>query len=234
MKKNHSPDARLCSAVPYLKRGGRIVDVGTDHAYLPIYLVQEGISACALACDINRGPIEVARANISEAGLTEQISVKQTDGLHGTESFAPDDVLIFGMGGELIVRILSEAPWIQTPDIGLVLQPMSRANILRRWLLENGFEITDEALTFDGKYYQTVVARFAANPQYGQCEYSEEELLLGRKNLEKKSSLLYGFAAHELQVWENILRGKRVAGTVDVTIEERMIACLKQRLEDLR
>lgn len=233
MQTYHAPDTRLCSAVPYLMRGGRIIDVGTDHAYLPIFLVREGISACALACDIHRGPVEVARANIMEAGLTEQISVRQTDGLHGTEAFSPDDVLIFGMGGELIARILSEAEWIRTPRIGLVLQPMSRANVLRRWLLENGFEITDETLTFDGKYYQTIAARFSAMPKIGRCDYSEEELLLGRKNLEKKSPLLSGFVTHELRVWERIAHGKRAAKTVNVETEERVIACLKQRLEVL-
>jgi tRNA (adenine22-N1)-methyltransferase len=81
-----TPDARLMSAVGYLKKGGRVIDVGTDHAYLPIYLVREGIVSSALACDINKGPIDSARANIAAAELSDRISTLQTDGLHGTEA----------------------------------------------------------------------------------------------------------------------------------------------------
>ena len=127
------------SAVSYISRGAHVADIGTDHAYLPIYLVKEGIAQKALAADINQGPIDSARANIAAHGLSERIETLKTDGLHGVESFAPDHILIFGMGGELIVKILSEAPWIQKKGITLILQPMSRAQILRAYLLESGF-----------------------------------------------------------------------------------------------
>ncbi|MBQ9131710.1 MAG: SAM-dependent methyltransferase, partial [Clostridia bacterium] len=100
MHKITIPDSRLLSAIPYLTKGGRAVDVGTDHAYLPIYLVQEGLISHALACDINAGPLRSARTNIAAAGLTNRIGTLRTDGLHGVESYAPDDVMIFGMGGE--------------------------------------------------------------------------------------------------------------------------------------
>ena len=167
-----TPSVRLCSALSYLTKGGAVIDVGTDHAYLPIYLVGQGISSRALACDINRGPIESAQRNILAAGLSDSIATLCTDGLHGTEDFAPDDVLIFGMGGELIIRILSEAPWVKDPAIGLVLQPMTRAHLLRRWLLENGFAIVGETITHDDRYYQTVAARYCGKSE----EYTEEEL----------------------------------------------------------
>lgn len=224
-----TPGRRLLAAVPYLKKGGRVIDVGTDHAYLPIYLVGKGISACALACDINQGPIESAKANILRAGLEQSISTLKTDGLHGTEAFCPDDVMIFGMGGELILRILSEAPWIKTERIGLVLQPMSRSHLLRAWLLENGFSIMGETLVLEDKYYRILAARYTGASE----TYTEEELYLGRHNIEENSPLLQGFIKHEIGVYEAILRGKSRSRGQDTSEEERILQFLKERLEKI-
>ena len=226
-----TPSARLCSALPYLKKGGAVIDVGTDHAYLPIYLVGQHISSRALACDINRGPIESAERNIAAAHLSKKIATLCTDGLHGAEEFGADDVLIFGMGGELIMRILSEAPWVKNASIGLVLQPMTRAHVLRAWLLENGFEIVGEAITHEDKrYYQTVAARYCGK----KGEYSEEELLLGRLNIQNKTPHLKGFIEHEIGVWEAIRRGKAASKNGDTSDEDRVLQFLKDRLEILK
>ena len=222
--------ARLLSALPYLKKGGAVIDVGTDHAYLPIYLVGQHISSRALACDINRGPIESAERNIAAAHLTKKIDTLCTDGLHGAENFDADDILIFGMGGELIIRILSEAPWIKNANIGLVLQPMTRAHLLRRWLLENGFEIVGETITLEDRYYQTIAARYCGKVE----EYTEEELLLGRLNIQNQAPHLAGFIEHEIGVWEAILRGKSRAIDADTRDEERVLKFLMARLETLK
>ena len=226
-----TPSARLCSALPYLKKGGAVIDVGTDHAYLPIYLVGQHISSRALACDINRGPIESAARNIATAHLSKKITTLCTDGLHGAENFGADDVLIFGMGGELIMRILSEAPWVKDAGVGLVLQPMTRTHLLRAWLLENGFSIVGETITYEDKrYYQTVAARYCGKTE----EYTEEELLLGRLNIQNQSPNLRGFIEHEIGVWETILRGKSRAADADTRDEERVLNFLKKRLETLQ
>ncbi len=217
--------ARLSSAVPYIKKGGCVADIGTDHAYLPIYLVQNGIADRAVACDINEGPIRSARANIEAAGLAGRIDTLHCDGLHGVERFSPDDVLIFGMGGELIVKILSEAPWIKTDRIGLILQPMSRASVLRRWLTENGFAITGESLSWEDKYYQTVAARYTGETSV----YSEAELQVGRRNIEGRPPLFEAFVRHEIAVIDKILAGKARANGADASADERM----KHALEEL-
>ncbi len=217
--------ARLASAKQFVTQGGRVIDVGTDHAYLPIALIREGISSSALACDINEGPIASARENIAAAGLSDLIQTRLTDGLHGTEDFAADDVLIFGMGGELIVRILSEASFVKDERVGLVLQPMSRASVLRRYLVENGFEIVGEALTFEDKYYQTIAARYS-----GKCdELSDVEAWVGSKNIETRPPLFEGFVRHEIGVFDAILKGKAQSATADVTFETEM----KRKLEEL-
>ncbi|MBQ9805176.1 MAG: SAM-dependent methyltransferase [Clostridia bacterium] len=217
--------ARLASAKPFVTQGGRVIDVGTDHAYLPIALIREEISSAALACDINEGPIASARENIAAAGLSDRIETRLTDGLHGTEDFSADDVLIFGMGGELIVRILSEAPFVKDNRVGLVLQPMSRASVLRRYLAENGFEIVGEALTFEDKYYQTIAARYS-----GKCyKLSDVEAWVGAKNIETRPLLFEGFVRHEIGVFDAILKGKAQSINADVTFETEM----KRKLEEL-
>ena len=227
------PDARLCSAVPYIRRGDRIIDVGTDHAYLPIYLVSEEIASFALACDINQGPIDSARANICEAGLTGRIDTMKTDGLLGTEYFCADDILIFGMGGELIARILSDAPWIRRKELRLILQPMSRAFVLRQWLYENGFSIVGETISRAGKYYQTICAVFSPDGCAAEAPYSDEELLLGRRNIEENTPLFQGFLAHEIGVLEVIVKGKEKSAIADATEEKRLLDKLKERLETM-
>ena len=220
-----TPDTRLLSAVPYLTRGGSVADVGTDHAYLPIYLVQEGIVSHALACDINEGPILSARKNIAEAGLLDRIDTLQTDGLHGVEAYSPDNIMIFGMGGELIARILSEAPWIKRESVGLILQPMSRVSVLREWLLKNGFAIVGETVTFEDKYYQTVCARYCGE----RSSYSAVELQVGRLNISNRPPHFEGLVRHEIAVLDAIIRGKSRSESADVAEELR----LKQDLEEL-
>lgn len=220
------PGVRLCSALSYLKRGGRVADIGTDHAYLPIYLVGEGFSSAALACDINEGPLRSARANIASAGLSNRIETLRTDGLCGVESFCPDDVIIFGMGGELIARILSDAPWVKTRDVGLILQPMTKASVLRAWLLENGFEITGETITFEEKYYQTIAARYTGKHE----TYRECQLLVGRNNILERPPLFEGLVRHEIHVLDAIILGKSKSEHADMEQEIRLRKALEELL----
>ena len=226
-----SPNGRLSSAVSYIPRGARVVDVGTDHAYLPIHLVQNGSAAEALAADINQGPIDSARANIAAAGLEDRIQTLKTDGLHGVEKFDPTHILIFGMGGELIVKILSEAPWIKQPNVTLILQPMSRAQILRAYLLDNGFSIEGETLTFEDRYYQTVAARYTGEAALN--DYGADELLLGRINLKQNPPLFKGFLEHEIGVLQTVIKGKSKSATADIGAEAELLRILSKRLETL-
>lgn len=218
------PDSRLLSAIPYLHRGGVVADVGTDHAYLPILLVSEKISRSAVACDINEGPLQRAKEHIEAANLQGKIQTLLTDGLHGVESYHPDDILIFGMGGELIVKILNEAPWVKKTSISLVLQPMSRAEILRAWLTENGFSIRGETLSREEQYYQTIHAVWNGKKEI----YSESELLLGK--FLPENELSRGFLKQKIGVFEKILAGKKASSGADTAYEERILADLAKRL----
>ena len=181
---------RLMTAVPYVRGGRLVADIGTDHAYLPIYLCEQrrltpvtaknGETLCAIAADINRGPVERADQHIAEARLTQYIKTLQTDGLTGLDAFDPADIIIFGMGGELIASILAAAPWAGGAGKRLILQPMTHAEKLRDYLLSAGFAIIGETLSREGdRIYQTICAE-PAPEGYVPPTLSPAELAVGQ------------------------------------------------------
>ena len=221
---------RLRSAVDYVRRGAAIADIGTDHAYLPIFLLREGIAERAIACDIGRGPIDRARENIASAGLSDRISTLRTDGLHGVEPFHPDHILIFGMGGELIVKILSEAPWVHDASIRLILQPMSRVEVLRRYLWENGFSIVGETLSReDDRIYQTICAEWRGRSE----AFTSLDCLIGKRECNAASPLYIPFLKQKIRVAEQILAGRSQAKTADIGAQQEELQALKERLLEI-
>lgn len=225
MSNSGTPDNRLLSAIPYLREGGVVADIGTDHAYLPIEVCRRGICRRAVACDINEGPIRSARANIRSAGLTERIDTLCTDGLHGVEAYAPDDIVIFGMGGELIVRILRDAPWVRDARLRLILQPMSRAEVLRRYLWENGFTVVGETVSRADRLYQTICACYTGVPE----PFDDAELLVGRDRFLLASPLAGDLLRQKIAVLGQIVAGKH-AGGADTAYEDALIRSLRNKL----
>ncbi len=144
--------------------GARLCDVGSDHAYLPIALCLENKIECAVASDINAGPVASAEANILSNGLSDRVTAVRADGLDGAREFMPDCITVLGMGGELIVSILSRADWIKNENITLVLQPMTHPEVLAYYLSENGFAVLDESIVCEGgrtdRVYRIIKARY--------------------------------------------------------------------------
>ena len=138
-----------------------VYDIGTDHARLPIYLVQSGCCRTAVAADLRHGPLRQAQANIREQQLQPLIRTVQTDGLAGLEP-GPDDVVILaGLGGLEIRRILDDAP----PCRRLVVQAMKHLPVLRDWLCRQGYRIQAEKLALDrGRYYPVLAAQWQGAP----------------------------------------------------------------------
>ena len=217
-------DHRLATVPPFVRPGAVVADVGTDHAYLPIMLVGSGRATRAIASDIHRGPIERAAQHVAEYGLSDRIDTVLTDGLEGIRPYAPTDIIIFGMGGELIARILSDAPWVKDTGIRLILQPMTHAECVRTYLAEQGFSLVDEVLSREsGKIYQTIVAEYTGEP-YVIDEVTAE---LGRfANQKKDEPLRVPFITHRIEVLEAAAAGKERAG-VDTAAERRYIEQLK-------
>ena len=220
-------DDRLRSAASFVKPGASVIDVGTDHAYLPVYLIEAGIAVRALATDINEGPLNNAKDTIRAAGLEGCISTRLSGGLDGAEDFHGDTVLICGMGGELIADIIDRAPFVRNPAIRLILQPMTFGDHLRSYLLSNGFRILDEALsTGNKKLYTCICAEYDGVVR----EYDEVELLIGRHTLENRDVPLRTlFIEREIRKLEVIARGK-TSGGLDCSSERQMITRLKEWL----
>lgn len=150
-------DERLRAVAAAVRPGSRVADIGTDHGYLPVYLVSEGICPQAIAADLRPGPLEAAQRHVSDSGLSDRIDLRLGDGLKPIAPDEVDDVVIAGMGGETIAGILEAADWVQDFRLRLVLQPMSRAENLRRYLLNHGFSINNERLVQDGRHLYPVM-----------------------------------------------------------------------------
>ncbi len=146
--------ARLQAVASLVHGGGRLVDVGTDHAYLPLYLIENGIIDSAIASDIGEGPLANARKTLINSRAEDKIPLRLSDGLMNISPEEADEIVICGMGGNLIDEILSAAPWICRPGMHLVLQPMTHSEDVRRCLCLKGFEIQREFCTEDkGRVY---------------------------------------------------------------------------------
>lgn len=153
-------------------------DIGTDHGYLPVWLLQNGVIQSAIAADIHAGPLANARQSAAAYDLEEHFRFVQADGLQFSGVQAADVITIAGMGGETICAILAAAPWLREGK-QLVLQPQSKVPELTDWLWRNGFTIEDAALCRDaGKRY--FVLRVLGQPAVQT--YTVEQLLLRRRD----------------------------------------------------
>lgn len=145
---------RLKCVAGLVNKGARVADIGTDHAYLPIYLVQNGISNKVYACDVRKEPLRRAKLHIDEYGLSDKITTKLCDGLKGINKGDVDTVTICGMGGKLMKNILKAGIDKLGDNTQLVLSAQSELRDFRKYLLETGIDIKSEHMLLeDGKYY---------------------------------------------------------------------------------
>ncbi len=153
---------RLLACSELVRDGAVLADVGTDHAYLPIYLLEKGKIGRAVLSDINQGPLNKARENAEKAGFIHKVELRLCNGASELSHFGATDYAICGMGGELIAEIIERAPHLKDENINLILQPMSKPEALREYLFTNGFEIQKERYVTDtGKHYVCILARFS-------------------------------------------------------------------------
>ena len=140
-----------------VQSGSRVADIGTDHGYLGIYLLQSGAARHVIACDLRKDPLENARRNAKLFGVDGEMELRLSDGLEKILPDEVDTVVMAGMGGDLIQKILSQCPWRKREGLQFILQPQSAGNVLRRWLCEDGFEIQREEPVQDGHFLYTVM-----------------------------------------------------------------------------
>lgn len=212
---------RLECIASKVRKGIGVADVGTDHAYIPLLLLEHGYMGNIVATDIHEGPLNKARQNLCEHDAESRVRLYLCDGLELCPQELVDDIIIAGMGGDVISSILDRTPWCLREDVQLILQPVTKPEILRYWLINNGFAITDEAIL---KENNTIYQIITAKPGKSRT-YSDSELFTGRfdmisndplfkehidshiKRFKKATESLSTAKREDLAAWNGIING---------------------------
>lgn len=212
---------RLALAARFCQGCTSVIDVGCDHAYLCLHLVQQG-AARAFASDIRPGPLQAAKEHIAACGMEERVQAVLCPGL---DAFGPEDadtVSICGMGGEMIASILENAPWTAKGEHKLVLQPMTNGNKLRKWLQDNGYGIVREALAQEGERLYVVLE--ARGGKGGSCGSENHHLFTDALTADPLFAL---YAAKLREKYEKSRAGKALAG-LDTAEEDAILHRLEE------
>ena len=219
-------DARLLWLAEQVRPNVFFIDIGSDHARLPIYLVQSGRITQAVASDIAAGAVAQGQAHVTEQGLAAQIAVRLGNGLQGMNLPTVADIAICGMGADSICTIISDQPRVKQGQTRLVLQAMTDTPVLRQYLAAEGFGIEAEDCVYaEGRYYQCMVAAYTGEV----CKLDLAAAELGELNLRQRSpAFLQSVRERErrLQKWLPI---KTNAGQ-DTTVDAALLAVYAQVL----
>lgn len=209
MGKSVELSKRMQAVADMVSFGNRVCDVGCDHGYVSIYLLQSGKSPSALAMDINNGPLLHAAENVRKAGKEKYITLRLSDGLAAYRKGEADSLVCAGMGGRLLIKILTAEP-DKTEDFKeLILQPQSEIAFFRRFLREQGYLFLKEDMILEeGKFYPLMRVKKAGKVEIHQEEKSKEqwemEDYLGPLLLKEKHPVLLQFVERELAVRREI------------------------------
>lgn len=203
--------ARLEKIATLVTEGTFLADIGTDHGYIPIYLLDKGIINKAVLSDINRGPLDNARNEIKKKNLEKMVDLRLGSGLEILDNNEVDEVIIAGMGGILISEIIKKDLEICKKLNKIILQPMQAPEELRFFLIENGFEIIDEHLVNeDFRIYEIIECKY--NPRFYQKkidmkDYKENLYFeIPRKLIDKREDLLVELINRKLNECDSILK----------------------------
>ena len=205
MEKQFQLPKRLETIIERMPDSGCLADIGCDHAYVAIEAVRRGRAARALACDVRKGPLQQAAEHILCAGLAGKIETRLSDGLEQVAPGEADTVVVAGMGGPLMERILQG----RLGDFAhFVLSPQSEIPHFRRFLLAEGMQIDEETMLIDeGKYYVILnVSQRAAAAASDSMYVTEEDFLYGGRLLRRLDPVLKSFLEKEKTRYEGILR----------------------------
>lgn len=191
---------RLETVAKFVPQDAIVADIGSDHAYLPCYLVHNNIAKSAIAGEVVKGPYESACHEVQKEQLTTKITVRLADGLAAIE---PGDgvtaITIAGMGGPLITSILEKHPLALEGVERLILQPNIHAKVIREWALQNSWKIIDEVIILeDEKIYEILVL------ERGEMNLSELEKLLGPVLIQQHSEVFHSKWTREVEQWGHV------------------------------
>lgn len=155
-------DSRLSLCASFVRQDSKLADIGTDHAYLPVWLCQNGVCKSAVAADINPEPLSRGQLTIAQAGFEDKVKTRLSDGLKSISADEADDIVIAGMGGELIAKIILECEYSRDKDKRFILQPMTKSELLIERLCQNGFEIlSQDCCVASNKCYTVLLVQYS-------------------------------------------------------------------------
>lgn len=182
-------DNRLITCAKLCK-GDFIADIGTDHGYLPCYMVSNGMCKKAYACDTAIKPLNSAVSHIKEQGLEDRITAILSDGLDNVPAEGITDIVMAGMGGELIASLINKCSWAKNENLNFILQPMTKIEFLREYLYKNNFKIDCELACAEGKFMYTVMrAVYSKEDIEYQCD--DEYIYFGKVDTNDKTAQEY-------------------------------------------
>ena len=233
------PSKRLQMLADMVTKGNRVVDIGCDHAYLSIYLVERGISPTALAMDVRSGPLSAAREHIRQSGCEALVQTRLSDGLKEYLPGEADTLVCAGMGGPLMEKILTDSFEKVKTFMELILQPQSEIREFRAFLRQNGLIIVEERSKLeDGKYYFAMKAVPVGREKLLSAEQKDQDLFdaYGEHLLKTKDPVLAEFLEKQLAVCmelEQVLHRNLEKAKLSKEKEEDAYKRLQERLSEV-
>ena len=234
---------RLTAVAGMVTKGNSVADIGCDHAYTSIYLVQNDISNRVIAMDVNKGPLERVAEHVKEYNCEDFIDIRLSDGAKNLNKGEVDTLMIAGMGGRLMYKILSDSEEVVRECKELVLQPQSEIFLVRRYLRELGFRIILEDMLIDEDKYYVIIKAVNEYDRYTCIVDDKQEVydrytciaddnqevydLYGEHLLKNKNEILFEFLQKEMETCSDILNNleKKIDGSGDAIV---------QRVEELK
>lgn len=221
-------DSRLSAVAELVREGKTVADIGTDHAYLLAYLLQQGKIKNGIAADLRKGPLENAGKTLLESEQLDNVRLVLSDGLDELNKGDCEDIVIAGMGGILIKEILERTPWVFDKNIHIIAQPMTHAEVLRRFFLENGFKILKESSATDGKRYYCIISA-----QYdGVNRAAEEWYTYVGELIKNRDNVSQTYIEKTVAALDKKLTAMKNAGVEDVDTLAHTVATLKRKITE--
>lgn len=217
---------RLMAIADMVTAGNRLVDVGCDHGYLPVYLFLNKKIPSAIAMDVRKGPLSRAETHILQYGLGEYIKTRLSDGLAELKPGEGDTLVIAGMGGPLMERILTDSREVRQSFREMILQPQSDIPHFRHFIREEGWEIVQEKIILeDGKFYPMMKA--VPCEQGNMQQWTAEEEMFGKLLLSEKNPVLKRYLERELRIRDAIL--DKISEVPKENVSKRMLEVKEEK-----
>lgn len=216
---------RLSAVAEFVNEKSRVADVGCDHGFVSIFLIQNEIASHVIAMDVNEGPLARAKEHVEEYGMGDYIQLRLSDGLALlTKEDRVDTVVLAGMGGKLMEKILSEAFERNLFIQNLVLQPQSDMASFRKFLREHEYTVTDEKMICEeGKFYPVIKAGYQADRREGVDYESDLSDAFGPCLLAEKHPVLHVYLLKEIEKFDQILKQMEKNKSQDTEVREKLV-----------